>query len=195
VLQKEIKEKKKEMNSLTFQAEDTMRDAKAEKAKAEKAMELADRTSEEIIKKESDLAVRLKQLEESQARLEGDRQSLKHDLMALQEQKKDLEDREADIKLNIENSKIERRGLEEAQLSTEQASDELELQVSGNSRLTFLFIWLLLFFDDPAKKSHPHQCNIHPNYSQPTTAQGNPCSAGSSVVDADQAGGARGRSC
>ena len=157
VLQKEIKEKKKEMNSLTFQAEDTMRDAKAEKAKAEKAMELADRTSEEIMKKESDLAVRLKQLEKSQARLEGDRQSLKHDLMALQEQKKDLEDREADIKLNIENSKIERRGLEEAQLSTEQASDELELQVSCNSRLV-----CLLFFDDPAKKSHPHQCNNPP---------------------------------
>ena len=145
VLQKEIKEKKKEMNSLTFQAEDTMRDAKAEKAKAEKAMELADRTSEEIMKKESDLAIRLKQLEESQARLEGDRQSLKHDLMALQEQKKDLEDREADIKLNIENSKIERRGLEEAQLSTEQASDELELQVSCNSRLTVLFILFVVF--------------------------------------------------
>eukprot|EP00563_Minutocellus_polymorphus_P007250 CAMPEP_0181039462 /NCGR_PEP_ID=MMETSP1070-20121207/10489_1 /TAXON_ID=265543 /ORGANISM="Minutocellus polymorphus, Strain NH13" /LENGTH=940 /DNA_ID=CAMNT_0023117329 /DNA_START=32 /DNA_END=2854 /DNA_ORIENTATION=+ len=128
VLQKEIKEKKKEMNSLTFQAEDTMRAAKAEKAKAEKAVELADRTSEDIMKKESDLAIRLEHLEGSQARLEADRQSLKHDLMALQEQKKDLEDREADIKLNIENLKTERRDLEEAQLSTEQASDELELQ-------------------------------------------------------------------
>lgn len=155
VLQKEIKEKKKEMNSLTFQAEDTMRDAKAEKAKAEKAMELADRTSEEIMKKESDLAFRLKQLEESQARLEGDRQSLKHDLMALQEQKKDLEDREADIKLNIDNSKIERRGLEEAQLSTEQASDELELQVSCILVLLFCLFVCLLFFDDPAKNPHP----------------------------------------
>ena len=38
VLQKEIKKKKKEMNSLTYEAEDTMRAAKAEKAKtAEKA--------------------------------------------------------------------------------------------------------------------------------------------------------------
>lgn len=155
VLQKEIKEKKKEMNSLTFQAEDTMRDAKAEKAKAEKAMELADRTSEEIMKKESDLAFRLKQLEESQARLEGDRQSLKHDLMALQEQKKDLEDREADIKLNIDNSKIERRGLEEAQLSTEQASDELELQVSCNSRLTVF----VCCFSMIQRRILIHQCN------------------------------------
>ena len=166
VLQKEIKEKKKEMNSLTFQAEDTMRDAKAEKAKAEKAMELADRTSEEIMKKESDLAIRLKQLEESQARLEGDRQSLKHDLMALQEQKKDLEDREADIKLNIENSKIERRGLEEAQLSTEQASDELELQVSCNSRLTFC-IFLVVFFTMIQRRNLIHtNAIIHPNFSQ-----------------------------
>ena len=130
VLQKEIKEKKKEMNSLTYEAEDTMRAAKAEKAKAEQAMELADRTSEDLMKKESDLAVRTEQLEESQARLEADRQSLKDDLMALQEQKKDLEDREAGIKLNIENLKTEQQALEEAQLSTEGASDELQLQVS-----------------------------------------------------------------
>ena len=157
VLQKEIKEKKKEMNSLTFQAEDTMRDAKAEKAKAEKAMELADRTSEEIMKKESDLAFRLKQLEESQARLEGDRQSLKHDLMALQEQKKDLEDREADIKLNIDNSKIERRGLEEAQLSTEQASDELELQVS--CILVLLVCLFVCCFSMIQRRILIHQCN------------------------------------
>ena len=144
VLQKEIKEKKKEMNSLTYEAEDTMRAAKAEKAKAEKAMELADRTSEDLMKKESDLALRMEQLEESQARLEADRQSLKHDLMALQEQKKDLEDREADIKLNIENLKTEQQALEEAQLSTEEASDELELQVSCEWNLFVGYLLILL---------------------------------------------------